>query len=116
MVAHRVRVEVAGGERTLEAERSHPVDAPSEVVGGFRIDRHWRHTHGGLAARLDTRTTIDVADPVGHWREVDPRRPYDAWRSMGKAVGLVSWAAALAIGWWAGARRGAGPLGVLHRQ
>ena len=88
----------------------------ADVVAGFRVDPHWRNTHGGLAVRLDARTTIDVAAPVGRWREVDPRRPHDTWRSIGKAAGLAGWMVAVAGGWWLGSSRGGGPLGVLRRQ
>ena len=88
----------------------------ADLVRGFRVEPHWRNTHGGYAVRLEARTTIDVADPVGRWRAVEPRLPYDGWRSIGKALGLLVWTGALGASWWTGARRGRGPLGVLRRR
>jgi hypothetical protein len=82
----------------------------------FAVDPDWKRTHDGLAARLDTRTTIGVTAPVGRWRTVDPRRPQDQWRAPWKAVGLVAWGSAVGVAWWLGSSRGRGPLAVLHRQ
>ena len=106
----------AGPTPSSEPIRRRAQDAdPTSPVAGFRVDPAWRNTHGGYAARLDARTTIDVADPVGRWRGVDPRVPHGGWRTVGKTVGFLSWSGAVAVGWWMGARRGSGPLRVLQR-
>ena len=106
----------AGPVPSSEAVRRRPPAGDSgSREAGFRVDPGWRNTHGGYAVRLDARTTIDVGDPVGRWRGVDPRVPHAGWRTVGKTVGFLSWSGAVAFGWWMGARRGTGPLRVLQR-
>jgi hypothetical protein len=83
---------------------------PDRVAGRFRVDPDWRRLEDGYAARLGPGETIDVAQPVGRWRNVDPRRPEVGWQSLGKAAGLTMWAGAVGAAWWLGSSRGRGPL------
>jgi hypothetical protein len=89
---------------------------PKFVHDVFRVDPDWRRIEDGHAARLDARTTIDVAKPVGRWAAVDPLAANEAWRSPWKAVGLGVWLAAVGTSTWLGWRRGRGPLAALRRE
>jgi hypothetical protein len=86
---------------------------PERVKHHYLVDPDWRRVEDGHAARLDARTTIEVARPVGRWRRVDPRLPDDGWRAPWKAVGLGLWAGAVGVAWWIGTSRGRGPLRML---
>ena len=89
------------------------VSRPGAVRRHYLVDPDWRRVEDGYAARLDTRTTIAVAKPVGRWRAVDPSVPEDGWRAPWKAARLGLWASAVGVAWWLGASRGRGPLGSL---
>lgn len=109
---------VAGAARRAVRSRFRP--ALTSDVGSlarrYTVEPDWERKDDGYAVRLDTRTTIDVRDRVGRWRNVDPRRPQDAWRAPWKAVGLVAWGSAVGTAWWLGSSRGRGPLAMLHRD
>jgi hypothetical protein len=87
---------------------------PTVLDEEFRVDPDWRRVEDGSAARLDPRTTIDVAEPVGRWQGVDPRVANEGWRSPWKAVGLGMWMTAVGVSGWLGWRRGRGPLAALR--
>lgn len=79
----------------------------------FTVDPDWRRIEGDRAARLGPRETIDVADPVGRWAEVDPRLPTDGWARPWSVAGLLLWGGAVGAAWWLGASKGRGPLASL---
>lgn len=87
---------------------------PTVVHEVFLVDPDWRRTDDGYATRLDARTTIDIADPVGRWRDVDPMVTNEAWRSPWRTVGLGVWLVAVGSSSWVGWRRGRGPLAALQ--
>ncbi len=68
----------------------------------------------GRAPRLAPDEAIDVARPLGRWRQVDPSTTMDGWRVVGLWTGIGLWAGVVAatgaLGWW----RGIGPLGAVR--
>ena len=84
----------------------------SSLPSTWAVDPDWRRVVDGRAARLDRRTTIEVARPRD-WEHVDPREVDEAWSRPGPALGLVIWAGAVGAAWWVGSSRGRGPLASL---
>lgn len=84
-------------------------DDISSLPATWAIDPDWRRVVDGRAARLDHRTTIEMARPTG-WEHVDPRRVDESWSRPGPALGLLIWAGAVGAAWWAGSSKGRGPL------
>jgi hypothetical protein len=78
-----------------------------------RVDPHWRRSEDGGAARLTPHELIAPGRPVGRWHGVDPHRPYDTWRAVGKFIGLLGWAGVVGGAWWLGSSHGRGPLAAV---
>lgn len=94
----------------LRAGRVAALAAPAQVARRTHVDPTWRRIEDGYAARLGPRETIDVARPVGRWRQVDPRQPLPLGGLARKAAGFGLWAGAVGVAWWVGSSRGRGPL------
>lgn len=92
----------------VEAARRDTAVLPSQ----WAIDPDWRRIEDGRPARLDHRTTIEMALPRG-WEHVDPREVDEAWSRPGTFLGLLMWGGAVGAAWWVGSSKGRGPLKVL---
>lgn len=102
---------VAGTGRTASRDLRRAVTAdPARIHRRSHVDPHWRRREDGGAARLAPDELIAPGRPIGRWRGVDPRRPFDGWRSVWKLLGLLGWAGAVGGAWWLGSSRGRGPL------
>ncbi len=110
VVSWRRTVAITAGRAVARRAGSSVRATPDRVAGRFEVDPHWRRLEDGYAARLGPRETIDVGQPVGRWRDVDPRRPQDGWQSLGKFAGLTMWGGVVGAAWWLGSSRGRGPL------
>jgi hypothetical protein len=84
---------------------------PEAVARRFEFDPDWRRVDEvGGAARLGVRQTYRPTHVTGRWQSVDPRLPYDGWRSGAKASGLGLWALVVTVLGWLGWWKGWGPL------
>jgi hypothetical protein len=83
-------------------------DDPEVLLARTHVDPDWRRVVDGRAARLAPDETIDLRGH-GRFADLDPRTVVVGWRSVGRVLGLATWAGAVGAAWWAGGH-GRGPF------
>jgi hypothetical protein len=98
----------------LRAALGSAMRTPQQVGRSFEVESDWRRSDPASGAvRLGVHQTIRPRSVTGRWRFVDPRLPFDGWRSAPKAGGVGLWAVVVAFFGWLGWSRGRGPLAEL---
>jgi hypothetical protein len=103
-------------ELVRASKRRRPQDArvrrasadPDVLLARTHVDPDWRRVVDGRAARLAPDETIDLRGH-GRFADLDPRTVVVGWRSVGRVLGLATWAGAVGTAWWAGGH-GRGPF------